>query len=311
MGTEKRERQKANRQLRLQEIAKEQQKHQTKRRALRIGLLVGGAVALTAVLYFTNRGSKSEDQSAATTIAAAVDPSATTPQISVDTAISTDPSATVDPSASTLPTDTTPIDTTPATAPTREPFVYGKGECAAADGSSTKSQKFDDAPKLCIDPTKKYQVDVETNMGKFTAVLDPSIAPGTVNNFVTLAGYHYFDETTCHRAIPGFVVQCGDPTATGSGGPGYSFADELPAAGAYEVGSLAMANSGADTNGSQFFIITGASGAALPPNYSLFGQVTDGLDTTVKDLDAAGNPADNGVPPLKEIKIVKLTVAEV
>ena len=112
----------------------------------------------------------------------------------------------------------------------------------------------------------------------------------TVNNFVVLARYHYFDNTICHRAIPSFAVQCGDPTGTGTGGPGYSFADELPAAGSYKVGSIAMANSGPDTNGSQFFIITGANGVALPANYTLFGEVTDGLDTTVKALDALGNP---------------------
>ncbi|NCZ91108.1 MAG: peptidylprolyl isomerase, partial [Actinobacteria bacterium] len=94
---------------------------------------------------------------------------------------------------------------------------------------------------------------------------------------VSGARYKYFDNTNCHRAIVNFVVQCGDPTATGSGGPGYQFADELPAAGSYKVGSIAMANSGPNTNGSQFFVITGSDGASLPPNYTLFGQVTEGL----------------------------------
>jgi cyclophilin family peptidyl-prolyl cis-trans isomerase len=108
------------------------------------------------------------------------------------------------------------------------------------------------------------------------------------------------------------VVQCGDPTGTGTGGPGYAIPDELPLEGEYQVGSLAMANSGPDTNGSQFFVITGESGAALPPLYSLFGQVTDGLDTTIVALDALGNPdqAANGVPPLEEVRIESITITE-
>ena len=153
---------------------------------------------------------------------------------------------------------------------------------------------------------------VTTNKGAYTIELDPGAAPLAVNNFVVLARYHYFDNTICHRAIPQFAVQCGDPTGTGSGGPGYSFADELPAAGSYKVGSIAMANSGPDTNGSQFFIITGANGVALSPNYTLFGQVTDGLDTTVKALDALGNPDQvaNGVPPLEQIIIESVVITE-
>ena len=108
------------------------------------------------------------------------------------------------------------------------------------------------------------------------------------------------------------MVQCGDPTATGSGGPGYEFADELPAAGEYKIGSLAMANSGPNTSGSQFFIITGEQGVTLPPNYTLFGQVTKGLDTTLPALDKAGNddPATNGVPPKEELRITKVTISE-
>jgi len=107
-------------------------------------------------------------------------------------------------------------------------------------------------------------------------------------------------------------VQCGDPTGKGNGGPGYTIADELPQAGEYKIGSLAMANSGPNTNGSQFFVITGDQGAQLPPNYSLFGQVTDGLDTTVKALDAAANPdpSANGVPPKEPITITKVTITE-
>lgn len=191
-----------------------------------------------------------------------------------------------------------------------QPFEYGDGHCAPVGRSSQPVQSFDNAPQLCVDLTKAFQALVSTNMGDFTILLHPEKAPGTVNNFVNLARFRYFDDTVCHRAIPGFVVQCGDPSATGSGGPGYNFADELPAPGEYEIGSVAMANAGPGTNGSQFFIITGDQGLALPPSYTLFGSVIDGLSTTVVRLDAAGNPNDNGVPPLQEIVLYSVTIIE-
>ena len=103
-----------------------------------------------------------------------------------------------------------------------------------------------------------------TSKGTMTIALDPLAAPRTVNSFVFLARYHYFDGIVFHRVIPGFVLQGGDPTGTGTGGPGYKFADELPAPGRYELGSLAMANAGPNTNGSQFFVISGPDGMRLP-----------------------------------------------
>ena len=192
------------------------------------------------------------------------------------------------------------------------PFAYGEGECAPTDGSGSQVQAFTSAPKLCIDLTKTYTAVVSTSKGDFTVVLDAAKAPGTVNNFVNLARSKYFDDTVCHRVIPSFVVQCGDPTATGTGGPGYSIVDELPAAGEYKLGSLAMANLGPNTNGSQFFIISGEQGVTLAPNYTLFGQVTKGLDSTIPALDKAGNddPAANGVPPKEEVRITKVTISE-
>lgn len=216
----------------------------------------------------------------------------------------------ISPADSAVPTSSTPSDGTESSAPTPVEFTYGTGECAPADGSAEQKREFTDAPALCIDPTKTYTAVVTTNMGEYTITLDPSKAPGTVNNFVNLARFKYFDGISCHRAIPGFMVQCGDPTGTGSGGPGYSFADELPAAGEYMIGSVAMANAGPNTNGSQFFVITGDQGVTLPPNYTLFGQVTAGLDTTITALDAAGNPNDNGVPPLQEIIIESIVITE-
>ncbi len=183
-------------------------------------------------------------------------------------------------------------------------------DCPATDGSSEQQQSFTEYPPTCIDVNKTYTAQIETNLGPITVELDPAKAPITVNSFVTLARYGYFDGISCHRIIPGFVAQCGDPTGTGTGGPGYEFADELPGFGEYKIGSLAMANSGPDTNGSQFFIITGESGTTLPPDYTLFGQVTEGLDTTLPAIDAVGNPDSNGVPPLEPVTIESITITE-
>jgi cyclophilin family peptidyl-prolyl cis-trans isomerase len=192
------------------------------------------------------------------------------------------------------------------------PAVQADPRCPAADGSSVVTQQFADAPPMCLTPGASYSAVIETNVGSLTIALDATRAPLTVNSFVYLARFGYFNNTQCHRALPGFVVQCGDPTATGTGGPGYRFADELPQAGEYQIGSVAMANAGPDTNGSQFFLITGPSGASLPPSYSLFGMITDGLDTTLAALDALSNPdpASNGVPPLQPITITSVTITE-
>ncbi len=140
---------------------------------------------------------------------------------------------------------------------------------------------------MCIDPAKSYTATMETTLGTMVIHLDAAGAPNTVNNFVTLARYHYYEGIIFHRIIKGFMCQGGDPTGTGSGGPGYKFADELPAPGRYEIGSLAMANAGPNTNGSQFFIVSGPSGAGLPPQYSLFGKVVNGLDVvdTMQGVD--------------------------
>jgi cyclophilin family peptidyl-prolyl cis-trans isomerase len=180
-------------------------------------------------------------------------------------------------------------------------------ECPAADGSSPKTQKFSEPPPMCIDPEKTYSATMVTNKGTMTIALDAVGAPNTVNNFVFLARYHYFDGVTFHRIIPGFVLQGGDPEGTGRGGPGYRFADELPRPGRYELGSLAMANAGPNTNGSQFFIISGPSGMRLPPQYSLFGKVVDGLDV-VLELEKVGTPGA-GVPKQK-VYMESVTITE-
>jgi cyclophilin family peptidyl-prolyl cis-trans isomerase len=176
----------------------------------------------------------------------------------------------------------------------------------AADGSSPKRQRFDEAPPACIDPAKRYTAEMDTTKGSIVIALDPVAAPATVNNFVFLARYHYYDDVVFHRVIPGFVLQGGDPEGTGRGGPGYRFADELPPPGRYEVGSLAMANAGPDTNGSQFFVISGPDGVALPPKYSLFGKVVKGLDV-VAAIDAVGTRSGT---PKEKVTITSVTITE-
>jgi cyclophilin family peptidyl-prolyl cis-trans isomerase len=179
-------------------------------------------------------------------------------------------------------------------------------ECPEADGSSEKRQRFSGPPPMCIDPERSYTATMVTSKGTMTIALDPVAAPRTVNNFVVLARYHYFDGLTFHRIIPGFVLQGGDPEGTGRGGPGYRFEDELPRPGRYEVGSLAMANAGPNTNGSQFFVISGPQGVGLPPQYSLFGKVVAGLDV-VATIDALGTSSGK---PRERVTIESVTIAE-
>ena len=155
---------------------------------------------------------------------------------------------------------------------------------------------FTEPPAMQIDPAKKYTAIMKTSCGDITIELDAEGAPKTVNNFVFLARNDFYDGVTFHRVVDDFVVQGGDPEGTGSGGPGYEFEDELPQDG-YEIGSLAMANSGADTNGSQFFIVTGEGGAQLPNKYSRFGMVTAGLDVAQK-LESFAQPDQKPSRPL-------------
>ncbi|MCH7790019.1 MAG: peptidylprolyl isomerase [Acidobacteria bacterium] len=165
---------------------------------------------------------------------------------------------------------------------------------------------------MCIDPAGTYTATVSTTKGDFTIELDAETAPETVNNFVVLAAYQYYDDVAFHRIIPEFMVQGGDAVGDppGTGGPGYTFDDELPTEPLdngmfYEIGSVAMANSGPNTNGSQFFVVTGPNGEALPSSYSRFGKVTDGLDT-VRALEAVGDPDGT---PTEDVRIQSITIS--
>jgi cyclophilin family peptidyl-prolyl cis-trans isomerase len=128
-----------------------------------------------------------------------------------------------------------------------------------------------------IDTDKIFQVTIETDRGPIVMELDPSLAPTTVNHFVSLARDGFYDGLVFHRVVPEFVIQGGDPEGSGRGGPGYRFADE-PVKGEYTLGAVAMANAGPDSNGSQFFICIDDCRRKLGKSYNLFGYVIDGID---------------------------------
>lgn len=179
--------------------------------------------------------------------------------------------------------------------------------CPPAEGASERVSTFSEAPPMCIDPSKTYTAILDTSLGSMTIALDAAAAPNTVNNFVVLARYRYYEGVIFHRIINSFMCQGGDPTGTGTGGPGYKFADELPQPNTYKIGSVAMANAGPNTNGSQFFLVSGASGVGLPPLYSLFGQITEGLDV----LEAMQNvQTARGDRPLEDVMINSVTITE-
>ena len=137
-----------------------------------------------------------------------------------------------------------------------------------------------DQPAFEIDEDKTYRATIVTDRGTMVLDLDPKLAPKTVNNFVALARQGYYDGLTFHRVVPDFVIQGGCPQGTGTGGPGYKFEDE-PVKGEYTLGAVAMANSGKNTNGSQFFVCIDDCTRKLDKAYNLFGYVTDGMDVAL------------------------------
>lgn len=169
------------------------------------------------------------------------------------------------------------------------------------------AQQFSAPPEMGIDPAKTYKATIATNHGDIEVRLFADQAPRTVNNFVFLAREGFYDDVIFHRVIEGFMIQGGDPTGTGTGGPGYKFADELDASRShgYKKGTLAMANAGPNTNGSQFFIMHTDYG--LPPQYSVFGTTIDGLD--VVD-DIATTKTARGDRPVDDVVINSVTVTE-
>jgi cyclophilin family peptidyl-prolyl cis-trans isomerase len=178
----------------------------------------------------------------------------------------------------------------------------------AAQGVSVSSgtTQFSAPPPMTIDQSKKYTATIDTSMGTMTADLFATEAPVTVNNFVFLAQQGFYNGVTFHRVINNFMIQTGDPTGTGTGGPGYRFNDE-PVKRQYVRGTLAMANAGPNTNGSQFFIVQ--KDYPLPPNYTIFGVLTSGLDVLDKIATSPTGPGKGGPDtPRTPITINSVTI---
>ena len=156
---------------------------------------------------------------------------------------------------------------------------------------------------MTLDMAKEYTATLHTNKGDITLALDPGRSPLTVNNFVFLAREGFYDGCVFHRVIKGFMIQGGDPTGTGRGGPGYKFRDETDGTGVYSRGTVAMANAGPNTNGSQFFIMHQDVG--LPHSYTIFGKVSSGMDAVdaiaTAETDNADRPRDDVVIESVEI----------
>jgi cyclophilin family peptidyl-prolyl cis-trans isomerase len=182
------------------------------------------------------------------------------------------------------------------------------GECVTVEAPQPREPGSNEAPTDELDASTTHTLTFDTTCGSFTVTLDPEQAPTTAASLVTLADAGYFDYTIFHRVVPGFVIQGGDPTQSGAGGPGYSTVDLPPSDAAYTNGVVAMAKSGIEapgTSGSQFFVVTGED-AGLPPEYAIVGEVTEGMDTVMR-IDALG--AGDG-PPSQPVVVSSLTVGE-
>jgi peptidyl-prolyl cis-trans isomerase B (cyclophilin B) len=185
--------------------------------------------------------------------------------------------------------------------------------CPKSTSARVNTLQWSSAPAMTIDTSKTYTATVKTTIGTFVIALDATKTPKTVNNFVFLADHGYFHCVIFHRVIPTFMDQTGDPTGTGEGGPGYTIPDEYPATAAdpsqqYPLGSVAMANTGQpNTGGSQWFVVAGSEGESLQPQYSLFGQVTSGMDV-VQKINSEGSTANNGVPPKVTQRVLSVTI---
>ncbi len=279
MATSKRERQKAARRERLER----QERAEKRRKNVRRGVIV----AIIAVLVigtgpFRVSGTKS--------------PSATTTTTTLAT------------------TTTTTATKADAAAQAKANAIAVAAGCPSSLSTRVNSLHWSTAPAMTIDKTATYDADFSTTAGDFVVRLDAATAPITVNNFVFLAEHDFYKCVIFQRVIPGFMIQGGDPTGTGTGTPGYSIPDEYPKVGhpTYPLYSIAMANTGSPhTGGSQFFIVTGSQGETLPNTYSLFGQVVSGIKVvqTIQD-EGNANPSDNGVPPAVTNRILNITIKE-
>jgi peptidyl-prolyl cis-trans isomerase B (cyclophilin B) len=181
-------------------------------------------------------------------------------------------------------------------------------ECAEVDAPAPREDGGAAKPAERLDPEKTWTLTFDTSCGTFVVTLDVEHAPATTASLVSLARSGFYDDTVFHRIVPGFVIQGGDPTQSGSGGPGYSTVDAPPSGASYVKGVVAMAKTQAEpagTAGSQFFVVTGDD-IGLPPDYAIVGKVTKGLDV-VEAIDALGDPSTE--QPLQPVVVRSVTAA--
>ncbi|MCL5445527.1 MAG: peptidylprolyl isomerase [Actinobacteria bacterium] len=282
--SEKRARQRAAREAKLAAQAKTAKKKKLIKNSI-VALVVAAVVIGTGYLIF-HKSSKSK--SATTTTSTTI------------------------PSTST----TTPVSPANAKAQALANKIAVSSGCPKNPMTRVNTLTWTAPPPMTINPANTYKATVKTTVGTFVITLDPKAAPIAVNNFIFLAKHNFYRCVIFHRVIPGFMDQTGDPTGTGTGGPGYSFSEPGPPASKnpntqYPIGAVAMANSNSPattdptTNGSQFFIVTGPQGESLPPDYTLFGQVTSGM-SVVQKINAEGSP--NGVPPNVIQRMLSVTI---
>ncbi|MET0904080.1 MAG: peptidylprolyl isomerase [Acidimicrobiales bacterium] len=272
MPSEKRQRQDEGRLIRLEQERSVTQKVQRKRQARTLGLIIGAIVVVAGGIAIFSADDADDD------------------------------------------TSTEASDSPDSSAPTGENVVLpgpgasitGETPCPPSDGSAERTTEFEQAPPMCIDPAKSYTATLETTEGDIVIELDAANAPETVNNFVVLSRYHYFDGLPFHRVVPGFVNQTGSSGVPdiGSGGPGYDLPAEPPTR-EYAAGDVAMAQGGGTNSGSQFFFTidpTSLQGGTYP----IFGTVSEGQDVVqaINDLGAGDGP------PSKSVTIDSVTITE-
>ena len=287
MATTKRQRQKAARRNKIERENKEAKRRQMLRRSV-IGIVVAVLVLGSGALIFQGGGTTTTTLASTTTTSSALTTSTTAPV-----------------------TTTTGV-RAPSVTQAQADALATQAGCPASTALRVNNLTWSHAPAMTIDRSKTYTANFVTTAGNFSVRLNASTAPQTVNNFVFLAQHNYYHCVIFHRVIPGFMEQTGDPTGLGTGGPGYTIADENPKAGnpTYPLFSVAMANTGAPhSGGSQFFIVTGTTGETLPNSYAIFGQVVSGT-AAVMTINNAGNPSSssNGMPPVVTHRILSITV---
>ena len=291
MGTDKRARQKELRSTRLEEARRQTEQASRRRRVFNIGgILIAAAVVVGVIVFFGGN----DDQK-----------------------VATKSSTTTGASQTTLPGQTTTsgngLQPVALKGPGSGASVKGATPCPKPDGSSPRTTTFEKAPPMCIDPAKNYRARFDTTKGTFVVQLDAASAPLTVNNFVVLADYQFYNGVPFHRIVPNFVIQAGDPSdvPNGAGGPGYTIGEEPPADKTYEKYDLAMAKTNdPNSTGSQFFIVTGDPSALNSAGtYSLFGKVVEGNEV-VDAIGATPTAGPSQDAPTEQVTINKVTIEE-